>query len=125
MALLREKSCFVIAGFLPPRVGRAAATLVLHGQVAAEGVAQEHQAHHRQEVLVAGVVGVGAQGVGRLPEALLDGFDVFELEHVYDASILSRAPGLVCRLMLQRSSFISAGMRPPPLAAARDPARSR
>ena len=32
-----------------------------------------------QEVLVAGVVGIGAQGVGRLPETLLDRLDVFEL----------------------------------------------
>ena len=61
--------------------GKAGLDLVLHGQIAAVGVAQEHQAHHRQEVLVAGVVGVGAQGVGRTPEARLDRFDVFELGH--------------------------------------------
>ena len=61
--------------------GQGGRDLVLHGQVAAVGVAQEHQTHHRQEVLVAGVVGVGAQGVGCFPEALLDGFDVFELGH--------------------------------------------
>ena len=68
-------------GFLAAACREGGLDLVLHGQVAAESVAQEHQAHHRQEVLVAGVVGVGAQGVGRLPKAPLDGFDVFELGH--------------------------------------------
>ena len=82
--LLRDRA-------LPAAAGREGSLdLVLHGQIAAVGVAQEHQAHHRQEVLVAGVVGIGAQGVGCLPEALLDRFDVFELRHVYDDSMLTR-----------------------------------
>ena len=46
------------------------------------GVAEEHQAHHRQEVFIAGVVGVGAQVVGGAPESFFNGFDVFELGHV-------------------------------------------
>jgi hypothetical protein len=40
-------------------------------------VAQEDPAHDGQEIFVAGVVGIGAQGVRRGPEAALDGFDVF------------------------------------------------
>jgi hypothetical protein len=42
---------------------------------------QEDEAHHRQEILVAGVVGIGPQSVRRRPEAFLNGLDMFELGH--------------------------------------------
>ena len=54
---------------------------ILHAQVAAVGMAQKHQAHDRQEILVARIVGVSAQGVRRGPEAFFDGFYMFELRH--------------------------------------------
>ena len=59
--------------FLGQRTRLAAATgqrrldLRLHREIAAVGVAEEHQAHHRQEVFIAGVVGVGPQVVGGAP----------------------------------------------------------
>jgi hypothetical protein len=56
--------------------GQAGDDGVLHRLEAAVGVAQKDQAHDGQEILVAGVVGVGAQGVGCGPEPALDGFDV-------------------------------------------------
>ncbi len=59
--------------------GQLRFNFVFYCQVAAVGVAQEDQPHHRQEVLVAGIVGVGAQSVGCAPETPLNGFDVFEL----------------------------------------------
>jgi hypothetical protein len=43
---------------------------------------QENEPHYRQEILVAGIVGIGPQGVGRGPKAFLNGFDVFKLGHV-------------------------------------------
>ncbi len=57
--------------------GQAGDDLVPDRQTAAVGMAQEDQAHDRQELFVAGVVGVGAQGVCGAPEALFDGFEVF------------------------------------------------
>ena len=48
---------------------------------AAVGVAEEHQPHHRQEVFVAGVVGVGTERVRGFPEAAFYGFEVFDLGH--------------------------------------------
>jgi hypothetical protein len=45
-------------------------------------VAQEHQTHDREEVFVAGVVGVRAEVIGGTPQAFFDGFYVFELWHV-------------------------------------------
>ena len=71
----------VSARVLPPRLGRLGLDPGLDRQKAAVGVAQEDQAHDGQEVLVAGVVGVGAQGVRRTPKAIFDGFDMFELGH--------------------------------------------
>jgi hypothetical protein len=50
---------------------------VLDGEIAAVGVPQENEPHHRQEILVAGVVGVGTQIVRGTPQAFLDRFDVF------------------------------------------------
>ena len=79
-AALRE----VLPGERPrPAAARRQARrdLVPDGQVAAVGVAQEHQPHDWQEVLVAGVLRVGAQRVGRAPEAPFDGVDVLELRH--------------------------------------------
>ena len=35
------------------------------GQIPAVGMTQKDQAHHRQEILVAGVIGIGAQRVSR------------------------------------------------------------
>ena len=64
-----------------PARRQARLDLVPHGEIAAVGVAQEDEAHDRQEVLVAGVLRVGAQRVGRAPQAPFDGVDVFELGH--------------------------------------------
>ena len=78
--LLRE----VLPGDRPlpaPAHGQTRRDRVLDGEVAAVGVAQEHQAHDRQEVLVAGVLGVRAQRVGGAPKAPFDGLDVLELGH--------------------------------------------
>ncbi len=67
---------------LAATTGKRRLDLRLHREIAAVGVAEEDQAHHRQEVFIAGVVGVGAQVVGGAPESCFDGFDVFELGHV-------------------------------------------
>ena len=57
--------------------GQAGDDLILDRRKTAVGMAQEDQPHDRQEVFVAGVLGVGPQGVGRAPEAHLDGFEMF------------------------------------------------
>ena len=44
-------------------------------------MAQKHQTHDRQEVFVAGVIGIGAQVISGTSEAFFDGFNVFELWH--------------------------------------------
>ena len=93
--------------------GQGGRNLVLYGEVAAVGVAQEHQAHHRQEVLVAGVVGVGAQGVGRLPETLLDRFDVFKLSHGAAFPVHSSAEAAAASSSRVRSGAHCAACAPP------------
>lgn len=84
---------------------------VLDAQIPAVGVAQEDQAHDRQEVFVAGVVGVGPQGVRRAPEPLFNGFDVFKLGHAqasFPKYALCRASPLSPRLRSRLSIFSSA-----------------
>lgn len=81
MALCWKKSSLVSARVLP-RLGSVCSIFSFHREIAAVGVAEEYQAHHRQEVFIAGVVGVGPQVVGGTPEACFNGFDVFELRHV-------------------------------------------
>ena len=44
-----------------------------------EALPQKNQAHDRQEILVAGIVGVGPQGVCRTPEPFFNGIHMFEL----------------------------------------------
>jgi len=66
---------------LAAATGQLGLDLFLYCQVAAIGVAQEHQAHDGQAVFVAGVVGIGAQIIGGAPEAFFDGFNVLELRH--------------------------------------------
>lgn len=44
-----------------------------------EELPQKNQAHDRQEILVAGIVGVGPQGVSRTPEPFFNGIHMFEL----------------------------------------------
>jgi len=63
--------------------GQAHLDLRFDRQVAAVGMAEEDQAHHGHEVLVAGQAGIGAQEVGGAPQAPLDSFDVLELAHWY------------------------------------------
>jgi hypothetical protein len=46
-------------------------------------MAQKNQSHDRQEIFVAGVVGVGPQGVRRTPEPFFNGFDVFKLGQTF------------------------------------------
>jgi hypothetical protein len=55
---------------LSPAIVQASFDVVFDRQIPAVGVPQEDQAHHRHEVFVAGVVRIGSQGVGRVPEAL-------------------------------------------------------
>ena len=89
-AFLRE----IFFGKCPPLTttgGKASLNARLDGQIAAIGVTQENQAHDRQEVFVAGVVGTGAERVRRAPEASFNGFNVFELRHIYPV-----AKGLTC-----------------------------
>ena len=62
--------------------GKACLDRVLDRQETAVGMAQEDQPHDGHEVFVAGVVGIGAQGIRRGPEAFFYGFDVFQLGHV-------------------------------------------
>lgn len=50
-------------------------------------VAQEDRTHHRQEVFIAGVVGISPQRVSRGPETPFDGFDMFELGHGSSCSV--------------------------------------
>jgi hypothetical protein len=42
-------------------------------------MAKEYQTHHRQEILVAGIVRVCPQRVCHAPETFLDGLDMFKL----------------------------------------------
>src|SRR5690606_33831156 len=65
--------------------------LRLHDQETAVGMAQEHQAHHRQKVFVARVVGVGAQVVGGTPQSLFDRFYMLNLGHSISYPILPLA----------------------------------
>jgi len=65
----------------PAALRQAGLDLRLDGQIATVGVAQEDQAHHGHEVLVAGQIGIGAQQVGGAPQALFDRFDGLELAH--------------------------------------------
>ncbi len=55
--------------------------LRFRGPKPVEGVAQKHQPHHRQEVLVAGVVGIGPQRIRRVPQPSFNGGDVLQLPH--------------------------------------------
>ena len=74
--------------FLGQRASFSSATgqdfndLVFDIQIAAVGVAQKNQPHHGHEVFVAGQLRVGAHGVGGLPQAFFDGFDMLELGHL-------------------------------------------
>ena len=53
--------------------------LILHAQIPAVGVPQKDQAHHGQEVLVAGEAGVRPQRIRRAPQSSFDRFDVLKL----------------------------------------------
>jgi len=52
---------------------------ILDAQKTAVGMPQEDQAHDRQEIFVACIVGICTQGFRRAPEPLFNGFDVFKL----------------------------------------------
>ena len=88
---LEEDSAFlgeVLLGECPSLAaarGQVSFDVVSDRQVATVGVAQEDEAHDGEEVLVARVVRVGAQGIRCAPEALLNGFDVLELRHTSTA----------------------------------------
>ena len=75
----------VFLGERPPLAASARQggfNLPLGREIAAVGVTQEDQPHHGQEVFIAGVLGVGPQGVGSAPKPAFDGLDMFELEHI-------------------------------------------
>lgn len=67
---------------LSAAAGKGRLDLRFHREIAAVCVAEEHQAHYRQEVFIAGVVGVGAQVIGGAPEPCFNGLDVFELGNI-------------------------------------------
>ena len=59
--------------------GQVGPDVVFDREITAVSVPEENKAHNGKEVLVAGVVGVRAQGVRGAPEPLFDGFDMFKL----------------------------------------------
>lgn len=44
-------------------------------------MAQEDESHDRHEILIAGIVGIGAESVRCVPKSLFNGFDIFKLGH--------------------------------------------
>lgn len=87
----------------------------LHHQVSAIRVAQEDQAHDRQEILIAGKVAISAELVRRRPEALLDGFDIgFHQARMLpksggrSSSRLIVGTGLACDPQMTRSQSLPA-----------------
>ena len=75
--------------------------VVFDRQVAAEGVAQEDEPHHRQEVLVAGVDRVRGQQVRRTPKPPLDRLDLRDRAGSVDqvAAAMAELPGSVARML--------------------------
>ncbi len=79
-AFLREILLGQRSGLAAPG-GQARFDGVLDAQIPAVGMAQEDQAHDRQKIFVARVVGVRPQCVCRAPETLFNSFNVFQLGH--------------------------------------------
>ena len=55
-------------------------------------MAQEDQSHYGHEILVAGIVGIRAQVIRRVPKSLFNGFDIFKLGHGVRNFIIGLGP---------------------------------
>jgi hypothetical protein len=69
-----------LSGFAATR-GQIGLDISFDGEIPVVGVPEEDQAHDRQEIFIAGVVGIGPQGIRGTPKSALNCLDMLQLPH--------------------------------------------
>ena len=67
----------------PTPAGQGRLDLHFNQKIPAIGMTQKHQPHDRQEVLIAGIVGIGPQSIRSVPQPLFNCLDMFKLSQSY------------------------------------------